>query len=203
MSEVDAAIVFLPRFTTLAGASSFTTLPLDVSRFASAQFQLWRGPIRGNPPQASHPFLAYLEESLDAENWVLGPSTPTGFDPADDDLTLTRPKLFSYGFRLRWFRIRIELSSTNPIVTCWAEGLLRDGGGGGAWVQSAPSALASTSTGSVVMRPGTPLGAWSGTSLGAAIRPPAAPPASPAPGRTAGSQYGSANPLANLPSLGH
>ena len=118
MAEVDAAIVFLPRFTTLVGASSFTSLPLDVSRFGSAQFQLWRGPLRGTTPT----FLAYLEESLDAENWVLGPSTPTGYDPATDDPTLTRPKLFSYGFRLRWFRLRVEPASN---VTCWAEGILR------------------------------------------------------------------------------
>jgi hypothetical protein len=138
MSMVDSAIVLLPRFTTLVGASSFTTLPVDVSKYGSAQFQLWRGPLRGTPAA----FLAYLEESLDAEHWVLGPSTPTGYDPATDDPTLTRPKLFSYGFRLRWFRIRIELSGTAPGCTCWAEGLLRDGGGGGgAWVS--PSVQAS------------------------------------------------------------
>lgn len=145
MSNVDAAIVFLPRFTTLVGASSFTTLPLDVSRFGSAQFQLWRGPLRGGPTPAPT-FLAYLEESLDAENWVLGPSTPTGYDPATDDPTLARPKLFSYGFRLRWFRIRIELAGANPVVTCWAEGLLRDGGGGGAWVQSGSNVAQSGAT---------------------------------------------------------
>jgi hypothetical protein len=133
MSNVDAAIVFLPRFTTLVGASSFTSLPLDTSRFGAAQFQLWRGPLRGTNPT----FLAYLEESLDAEHWVLGPSTPTGYDPATDDPTLVRPKLFSYGFRLRWFRIRVELGGLNPVVTCWAEGLLRDGGGGGAWIAAA------------------------------------------------------------------
>ncbi len=145
MSMVDSAIVLLPRFTTLVGASSFTTLPLDVSKYGSAQFHLWRGPLRGTPAG----FLAYLEESLDAEHWVLGPSTPTGYDPAIDDPTLTRPKLFSYGFRLRWFRIRIELSGTAPGCTCWAEGLLRDGGGGGAWVNSASVAPASVGSAAI------------------------------------------------------
>ncbi len=130
MPNVEAAIVFLPRFTTLVGATSFLTAPLDVSRFGSIQLQLWRGPLRGTTPT----FQAYLEESLDADTWVLGPATPTGYDPAVDDPGLLRPKLFSYGFRLRWFRIRIVLGGTNPIVTCWAEGLLRDGGGSGPWV---------------------------------------------------------------------
>jgi hypothetical protein len=139
VSNVDAAIVFLPRWTTLVGASSFSSLPLDCTRFGSAQFQLWRGPLRGTD---SPTFLAYLEESLDAQNWVLGPSTPTGYDPASDDPTLVRPKLFSYGFRLRWFRVRVVLGGTDPVVTCWAEGLLRDGGGGGAWVQAAPPVAA-------------------------------------------------------------
>ncbi|MCE9637730.1 MAG: hypothetical protein K8T90_18680 [Planctomycetes bacterium] len=158
MADVDAAIAFLPRFTTLVGASSFTTLPLDVSRFGSAQFQIWRGPLRGTTPT----FLAYLEESLDAEHWVLGPSTPTGYDPATDDPTLVRPKLFSYGFRLRWFRVRVELGGTNPGVTCWAEGLLRDGGGGGAWVSSPQSSQSAASMRSPV------------TNVGAMIGPPAA-----------------------------
>ena len=166
MSNVDAAIVFLPRPTTLVGASSFATQPLDCSRFGSAQFQLWRGPMAGTAPT----FLAYLEESLDAEHWVLGPSTPTGFDPAADDPTLTRPKLFSYGFRLRWFRLRVELGGTAPVVTCWAEGLLRDGGGGGAWVQPGP-ALRGPLAG-----PGLSLSALPG-------RPPAAPVPDRDPGR--------------------
>ena len=129
MSSVDAAIVFLPRFTTLIGASSFKTQPLDVSQFGSAQFQVWRGPLRGTDPT----FLIYLEESLDGNNWVLGPSTPQGYDPGTDDPTLQRPKLFSYAFRLRWFRVRVELGGTDPVATCWAEGLLRNAGGGGAW----------------------------------------------------------------------
>ncbi len=168
MPNVDAAIVFLPRFSTLVGASSFTTQPLDVSRFASAQFQLWRGPLRGTDPT----FLCYLEESLDADHWVLGPSTPTGYDPGTDDPTLTRPKLFSYAFRLRWFRVRVELGGTDPVATCWAEGLLRGGGGGGAW---APPRAATS--GSPAARRG---GASPSIDLGAITPPPAAPGRSPA-----------------------
>lgn len=43
---VDASIVFAPPFTTLVGAKTFTTLPLNVSEYARAQFQIWREPIR-------------------------------------------------------------------------------------------------------------------------------------------------------------
>ena len=130
---VDGKIVFLPRFTALVGAqtgpATFTTQPLDVSRQGGAQFQVWRGPSSGT-------VKLFLEESLDGETWVLGPSTPTGYD-----LNANETRFFSYGFRLRWFRLRVELRYTSvnwPKVTLWAEGLLR-GGGSGAWPSAAPA----------------------------------------------------------------
>jgi len=136
MSSVDATIVFFPRFTTLAGAATFTTAPLDVSRFDGAQFQVWLGDMDGVSPVAT----LYFEESLDAQTWVLGPQTPEGF-VLDEGLA----KFFSYGFRLRWFRVRLVLTGSEVIATCWAEGLLR-GGGGGAWA-AAQAGAAAGSTG--------------------------------------------------------
>ena len=128
MAAVDASIIFLPRFTTLVGSGNysetfdFPTLPLDVSGHGGAQFQVWRSPMSGGT------FKLFFEESLDADKWVLGASIPTGID-----LNADETKFFSYGFRLRWFRLRVQLTGAAwPIVTCWAEGLLR-GGGGGAW----------------------------------------------------------------------
>ncbi len=142
MSAVESAIVLLARPTTLIGATTFTTLPLDVSQFGSVQLQLWRGPIRtvaGLTPPDAPTIKFYLEESLDTETWALGPATPVGYDPADDstggDPTFAVPQLFAYAFRLRWFRIRVELTGSAPLVTCWAEGFLRDGGGGGSWTR--------------------------------------------------------------------
>jgi hypothetical protein len=125
MPAVDSSFVILPRFTTLVGAASFTTLPMDVSSYGGAQFQVWRGPIR--TASGTGTFTVYIEESLDTEEWVLGPETSQSFviDASDR-------KFFAYDFRLRWFRLRIELGGLAPIVTCWAEGLLR-GGGGGLW----------------------------------------------------------------------
>ena len=127
MSKVDSAIVLLPRFTTLAGATEFTTQPMDVSQYGGIQFQLWRGPFRTASPTPAEKFTVYLEESLDAQTWVLGPSAPGAHVVAASE-----PRFFSYGFRLRWFRVRVDVEGDDPLVTCWAEGLLR-GGGDGAW----------------------------------------------------------------------
>ncbi|MCE9637719.1 MAG: hypothetical protein K8T90_18625 [Planctomycetes bacterium] len=125
MADVDAAIVFLPRFTTLAGATSFATQPMDVSAYGGVQFQLWRGPFRTKSPSPAAKLTAYLEESLDTETWVLGPSAPGPHVIGQAEI-----KFFSYDFRLRWFRLRIAVEGDEPMVTCWAEGLLRSGGGG-------------------------------------------------------------------------
>lgn len=42
MLAIDSTFVLLPRFTTLAGATTFRTLPMAVSAFGGAQFQAWR-----------------------------------------------------------------------------------------------------------------------------------------------------------------
>ena len=127
MPAIDSTFVLLPRFTTLAGATSFSTLPMDVSAYGGAQFQVWRGPFRVKSDTPAKSFKIYLEESLDTQTWVLGPDTPAAITIAEGEV-----KLFSYDFRLRWFRLRVEIAGDAPIVTCWAEGLLR-GGGGGQW----------------------------------------------------------------------
>ena len=116
--STDAALVLFPKFTSLvsneAELTSFTSAPLDVSRFGSAQFQLWRGGMQG----AGATFKAYLEESLDGDTWTTPPGGSGGFDPGQNG-----SKLFSYSFRLRWFRMRIDF--TGECVSCWAEGVLR------------------------------------------------------------------------------
>jgi hypothetical protein len=126
MAGTESTIVLFPRFTTLVGPGPFTSAALDCSRFGSAQFQVWRSTFGAgllHPPV----FNLYFEESLDGLRWFQGPATPRAYQIADDD-----PKLFSYGFRLRWFRIRVAFTyadgtpgPASAIVTCWAEGLLR------------------------------------------------------------------------------
>lgn len=131
MSSVDAGIVFLPRITTLVGQTDFLTAPLDVSRQGGIQFQVWRGPIRTSSGTGEMNLL--LEESFDAVTWALGPSVAQAFT-----LLENTPHFFSYSFRLRWFRLKFTLAGTDPMVSCWAEGLLR-GGDGGMWGTYAPA----------------------------------------------------------------
>ena len=126
MSAIDAGVVFLPRLTTLVGDADFATAPLDVSRQGGAQFQVWRGPIRVS--SGSGTLTLHIEESFDAQSWSLGPATVTTGIVIQEAV----PHFFSYSFRLRWFRLRFVLAGTNPMVSCWAEGLLR-GGGEGMW----------------------------------------------------------------------
>lgn len=160
---VDASIVFLPRFTTLAGATTFLTAPIDVSQFAGAQFQVWRGDIRLKTGTGT--FSVTFEESLDTETWVVGPSTPQPYVVPAHDV-----RMFSYSFRLRWFRLKIEVTGADPVVTCWAEGLLR-GGGAGLWPTAQPAGAQSAAGGVVNVnvgagggsrQPSTPIGRLSG-----------------------------------------
>jgi hypothetical protein len=115
----DAAIVLFPKYTTLVSNDSnetdFTTTPIDVSRFGSAQFQLWRGPVLGSATS----FKAFLEESLDGDTWSTPPGgLAAGYDPGEN-----ASKMFSYAFRLRWFRLRVAFKG--ECVPLWAEGMLR------------------------------------------------------------------------------
>lgn len=116
--SADAGLILFPKFTSFVGTAanqtSFTTTPIDVSQFGSAQFQFWRGPIQGSPPL----FKVYLEESLDGDSWSTPPGGTGGYDPGEN-----ASKMFSYAFRFRWFRVRVEFKG--EFVTCWAEGLLR------------------------------------------------------------------------------
>ena len=109
-------VLFLPKFSTLAGAASFTSVPLDVSALESIQIVAWRGALRGTDPT----FQVILEESMDAEVWTAGAVAATGYDPGADTT-----KQLRYCFELRWFRVRVELGGTDPMVTCWVEGLMR------------------------------------------------------------------------------
>lgn len=125
--SVEASLVLLPRFTTLAGATTFRTVPVDVSSYGGAQFQVWRGPFRTSSGTPTPTFKVQFEESLDTQSWALGPSIPGTYDVGEYET-----KFFSYSFRLRWFRLAVIVAGTGPLVTCWAEGILR-GGGGGVW----------------------------------------------------------------------
>ena len=129
MSAVDAGVVLLPRFTALAGNHDFETTPMEVSRQGGIQLQVWRGPIRTTSGPGTLGIL--MQESLDGLTW----SQPGASGATAGSALLvpeSAPLFLSWTFRLRWWKVTFVLSGTNPLVTCWAEGLLR-GGGEGAW----------------------------------------------------------------------
>jgi hypothetical protein len=131
MSAVESAVVLFPRFTTLAGATTFLTPPLDVSRFGGAQLQFWWASYSGT-------VTGYLDESLDGVEWPVDATTEIVMTGAGS------PKFLSVGFRLRWFRMRIVTQSS--WIMLWCEGILRAGGGGSqAWAR--PGAAGSAPAG--------------------------------------------------------
>lgn len=141
MSGIESYVVFFPRFTTLAagvGAVSFTSIPLDVSQFGGVQMEAWMGEVL--PYGGTSHFKIYLEESLDGTTWEDEMSTVYEFDQAHT----YAGKFFSFGFRLRWFRVRLELTNIN-LVTTYVEGIMRAGGGGAREWTLSPSEQSSSS----------------------------------------------------------
>jgi hypothetical protein len=116
-----AALVLIPRFSILSGSgdspTTFTTPPRDVSSFASASFQLVRGPIMTSNPVRARCTVT-LEESPDKSTWVncsAQHELPNPNGEALDSIDLP--------FRFRWLRARVELEGES--VSCWLEGETR------------------------------------------------------------------------------
>jgi len=108
-------LVLLPRWTTFAGANTFVTVGLEVTDFDKAVVNVYVQPGAGTTPT----FTVSFEESTDQDNWsacsggtatAVTPSIETQFTP-----TITR----------RWFRIKVTLGGTNPVMSCWAIGFLQ------------------------------------------------------------------------------
>lgn len=111
MPQTTVPVVFLRHFTTLAGAGTFTGLPINVRRFASLSMTLWRGKLLGSSPM----FAASIEESTDKTRWV---PIVHDVDPGDDmQVTGTLQVRYRY---LRW---RIDLSGTDVMATTYLHGV--------------------------------------------------------------------------------
>ena len=107
-------LVLIPRYTTFAGAETFTTIGMEVTDYEKALVNMWRGPLAGGGS-----FVATFEESTDGTTW----STCTGAtpgDPGEDTEVQYTPSL-----NKRWFRVKIVLTGTDPAVTVWALGFLQ------------------------------------------------------------------------------
>jgi len=107
-------LVLIPRYTTLAGAATFTTIGMEVTDYEAALVNVWRGPLSGGGT-----FAASFEESSDGVTWATC-TNGTGGDPGSETEVQYNPTL-----KRRWFRIKVVLTGTNPVVTLWALGFLQ------------------------------------------------------------------------------
>jgi hypothetical protein len=115
MSGELTPVVMLPRFTTFAGASDFTTIAMDVTDYETAILNVWRGKIVGG-------FTVTCQESTDQETW----STCTGTNCSAYDPGELLEGQVSATLKKRWFRVKVTLTGSDPQATCWAVGFLED-----------------------------------------------------------------------------
>ena len=94
----------LPRFSSFVGDGTYATAPMDIEPFEGGTATFWRGPLVGGA--LMNAFIAYAEESHDAQTWTAVAGWGTVDDPDDiDERTLL--------FTKRWLRVRIVLDADN------------------------------------------------------------------------------------------
>jgi hypothetical protein len=110
-------LVMLPRYTTLAGASTFTTIAMDVTDYQTAILNIWRGRLITDTT-----FAVTCEESTDQETW----STCAGTNVSAYDPGQETEGQASATIKKRWFRVKVVLATTGdpPHASCWAVGFL-------------------------------------------------------------------------------
>jgi hypothetical protein len=115
MAGVFVPLVLIPRYTTYAGAATdFITIGMDVTDYESATVSFWRGPFVGTGVAITINF----EESMDQLTWTVCTGGPY-LDPGAAIEGQFIPLISK-----RWFRIRVTVAGTNPVVTCWCIGFL-------------------------------------------------------------------------------
>ena len=108
-------LVMVPRYSCYSGATTFTSIPIDCTRYSIVALNVWRAPLVGSSPT----FGITLQESTDQESWTTVDGTTANSDPGADTQALYEGNL-----KRRWFRVRIILGGTDPVATCWAVGTL-------------------------------------------------------------------------------
>ena len=108
-------LVLLPRYTTYAGADTFTSIGMDVTPYSKAIVNVWRGNLIGTSGTVG----VTLQESTDQTNWTTCTGTSPDFDPGADT-----EDQYEATLNKRWFRIKVTTTGTNVAVTCRAIGFL-------------------------------------------------------------------------------
>lgn len=107
-------LVMLPRYSTFAGATTFTTIAMDVTEYSKAILNVWRGPLSGG---GLYKFTC--QESTDGVNWADCAGATWPVDPTSGVEAQYEAEL-----RRRWFRVKLELTGTDPMTSTWAVGFL-------------------------------------------------------------------------------
>jgi len=113
MAGTYVPLVLLPRYTTISGATTFTTIAMDVTDYEKAVVDFWRS-AGSNLATLTINF----EESMDQVTWTTcagGAFT----DPGANSQTQFVPQLTK-----RWFRITLAPTASNCVVTLWCIGFL-------------------------------------------------------------------------------
>lgn len=113
MAGTYVPLVLIPRYTTYSGATTYTTIGMDVSEYSKAVVSFWRS--SGN--SLSSISITY-EESMDQLTWSTCSGGPFS-DPGANTEGQHQPTLTK-----RWFRISVTLTGAGATVTCWCIGFL-------------------------------------------------------------------------------
>ena len=82
-------VVLLPRYTAYVGATTFTTIGMDVTNYSKALVTVWRGPLVGTSATIGFTF----EESTDQNSWSTCTGVSPSVDPGADTDTQYEPEL--------------------------------------------------------------------------------------------------------------
>lgn len=113
MAGTYVPLVLLPRYTTLSGATTFTTIAMDVTDYEKAVVDYWRS--------AGAQLVALtinFEESMDQVTWSTCAGGPFN-DPGANAQSQFSPVLSK-----RWFRITVAPTAADCVVTMWCIGFL-------------------------------------------------------------------------------
>ena len=110
MAGKSVPVVIVPRFTTYAGAGSFDTEAIAVSRYASLGAVFWRAALLG--AGAGLAIAVAFEESNDGDSYSTCGGGPWVIPAAGQESFMT------VAFTKAWLRFRTILTGTNPVVTC-------------------------------------------------------------------------------------
>ena len=113
MAGTYVPLVLIPRYTTLSGATTFTTIAMDVTDYEQAVVDFWRS-AGSNLSTLTISF----EESMDQVIWSVcagGPYTDPGANAQSQ---------FTPALSKRWFRISVAPTASNCVVTLWCIGFL-------------------------------------------------------------------------------